>query len=356
MGFLLTLAILFVSLATPVFADGPDSDVVVWGENYTLEPGERIKGDLLVYGGNVNLKADSEVDGNVTVFGGNLTIAGEVKGGVTVWGGNVKIKSDATVRGKVVSVGGNVSREKGADVRGGEVQGWPIPPLSKLPKPPAPTPPRLPGPLHPPRVRMYRPWRNDLLRRVGDVFRSAFGVLVLVVLGILVVAFIPRHTETVAETMTRAPVQSFSYGLVALIAGSIVLVATSIVGALLVATVCLAPIGLLLLLPLLVAGVAFVFGWIAAGLLFGAKILRALTHREPNHILAVAIGIALLSALSFIPCVGWLLALIVAIWSLGAVIYSLFGTRTVSSTPTFPGASPTTAGTAQGYDPRMDQL
>ena len=175
-GLVLLLTILFVTLATPALADGPDDDVVIWGDNYTLKSGQTIKGDLLVYTGNVNLLSESTVAGDVTLFGGNLTIAGEVDGDVTVWGGNVKIQSSATIRGQVVSIGGNVSREEGADVRGEEIEGFPFR---------APTPPRAPIPPKIPRLQTYRDWETRWVRNLGNVFRSAFGMIVMVVLGIL---------------------------------------------------------------------------------------------------------------------------------------------------------------------------
>jgi hypothetical protein len=349
-GFLLALALVLVSLTTPVFADDPDGDVVIWGDDYTLPSGERIRGDLLVYGGDVDLERGSQVEGDVTVFGGKLSISGNVNGDVTVWGGNVQVRSGATVRGKVAAIGGNLIREEGADIRGDEIEGFPFrPPMPpKAPKPPVP--PQVP------QVRTIRPWNSDLFRRVSSFFRSVFGVLLMVVLGILVVVFIPRHTQTVAETMVSAPVQSFVSGLAALVAGAIGAIVLSIISALLIATICLAPVGFLLFLPILVAGVALLFGWIAAGLLVGVKVLRAVTHKEPNQVAAVAVGILGLSLLSAIPCLGWALALVALTWSLGAVVYSLFGTRIPTSTSSAGNVPPADDGTPEDYDARMDRL
>lgn len=341
----LVLAVLFVSLATPVLADGPDN-VVVWGDDYTLESGDRIEGDLLVYGGSAVLEEESKVGGDATVFGGNLTIYGEVAGDVTVWGGNVVIKSEATIRGSVVSIGGSVHREEGADVRGDEVEGWPRPFIQPIPR--LPVPPRLP------RVRTSSTWARDWTRDIADAFRSAFSVLVMIVLGILVVVFLPRHTEAVAETMIKSPVESFVSGLATIVAGSIALVVVAIVAVLLVITICLAPLGLLLLLPFLVVGIAALFGWIAAGLLLGVKVLRALTHKDPNHVAAVAIGVPILSLLSYIPCVGWTIGLIAMMWSLGAVVYSLFGTRTRKGSSIM-DLSRSAGKATEDYDPRMDK-
>jgi hypothetical protein len=352
-GFWLILVLLFLSLATPVLADGPDGDVVIWGKSYTLASGENIKGDLLVYGGNVTLEPESEVKGDVTVFGGTLTLAGQVDGDVSVWGGDVNITADATVRGDVMSVGGKLNRHSKADIRGHEIEGFPfdLPKEPKLPqRPEPPKPPKVPPAPSPDRG-------NGFLKGIGGFFRSVFGIVLMMVLGILVVAFIPRHTETVAETMVRAPVKSLLSGLVALVGGSVILLMLVLVGALLTATICLAPIGLAMFLPVLVAGIALLFGWIAAGLLLGTKILRALKKDEPVPVTAVAVGMLALSLLSAIPCIGWALALVTVVWSLGAVVHSLFGTRPWDS-PATPG--PTGAADADGldqdYDPRMDKL
>jgi hypothetical protein len=351
------LTLVLVLLATPALADGSDGDVVIWGRDYVLESGQEIKGDLLVYGGDATLESRSEVKGNVTVFGGTLTVSGEVKGDATAWGGDVDIRSGATIRGQVMSVGGHVNRHPDADVRGEQIEGFPFPPISREPRvpemPKAPDTPRNPIPPMPP-VRVESSRGNGLLRGIASFFRSAFGILLMVVLGILVVTFIPQHTETVAETMVKAPGKSFVSGLVALLGGSVILAILAVVGAVFTATICLAPVGLALFLPTLVAGVAVLFGWIAAGLLLGTKVLRALTKKEPTPIAAVAAGILLLTLVSNVPCVGWGLAIAALMWSVGAVVQSLFGTRPYGSAPVVRDAG--AGDTDAGYDPRMDQL
>jgi hypothetical protein len=330
---LLLAVLLALLVAAPVFADDPDGDVVIWGEEYTLESGERINGDLLVYGGNVKLEDDSEVDGNVILFGGNLAVAGEVDGDITVWGGNIEIKSSATVRGAVHAIGGNVDREEGADVRGEEFEGFPFRP-PELPKPP--TPPKIT------RTWPTQQWQNNWLKRIGDVFRGIFGMIIMIVLGILVVVFIPHHTDTVAETIIKAPLQSFLTGLVAWIA-------VPLLALILTVTICLSPVAALILL---IAGVALLFGWIAAGLLLGVKVVRAVTSQEPNPVVAVAVGILLLSVLTFIPCLGAVLTAVALTWSMGAVAYSFFGTRAYDEPP--PKILSTSS--KKEYDPRSDTL
>jgi hypothetical protein len=350
-GFTLVLTLLLLSFAATVLADGPKGDVVIFGKDYTLESGQRIKGDLEVFGGKVTLEPESTVDGDVVVFGGNVAVSGYVAGDVTVFGGGVSLKSTADVRGDVLSVGGAVYREEGAQVRGDLIDGWPFSRNNgEVPRITSPVVP------HVPRVNVRRAWGSDTLRSVGDLFRSAFGIVVMVVMGILVVVFLPRHTETVAETMVKGPVQSFVAGLATAFGGSVLLIVLSLVAALLIVTICLSPVGLLLLLPWLIAGVALLFGWISTGLLLGVKVLRAITHKEPNRVAGVAIGIPLLTVVSYIPCVGWLAAVLVVIWSLGAVVYSLFGTRPASSVSPWPDTKPRAPAGTTGTDPRLDQL
>jgi len=311
---LLLLVVLFAVPAIPVLADDPEGDVVIWGDNYTLRSGQTIRGDLLVYAGNVKLEEGSKASRDVTLFGGDLDVAGQIDGDVTVWGGNITIRSSAVIRGQVVSVGGKVVREEGADIRGQEWEGLPF----RVPSPPKP-----PIPPHPPLLRRYQDWGSSWWKNVGEVFRSAFGVVVMAILGILVVVFIPQHTDTVAETMAKAPLQSFLTGLAAWIV-------VPVVAVLLVITICLSPVAALWLL---VAGVALLFGWIAAGLVLGVRILRAVTDKEPNPVAAVALGVLILSLLSLIPCLGLAFSAVVLTWSLGAVGYSFFGTRAYNEPP-----------------------
>jgi hypothetical protein len=289
----------------------------------------------------------------VTVFGGNLTLSGKVEGDVTVWGGDVKITSDAEIRGRVMSVGGDIDKDAGADIRGDEIEGLPFE-VPSVPKPP--NPPKPPKPPEIPNIPVERSGGSGFLSRVGGFFRSVFGIMLMVMLGILVVVFIPRHTETVAETMVKAPGKCFVSGLISLVGGSIALAVLATIGSILTVTICLAPIGLAMFLPILVAGIALLFGWIAAGLLVGTKVLRALKHKEPTPVVAVAVGILILNLISFVPCIGWFVALAAVLWSLGAVVQSLFGTRPWKDSSPPPSTDQPQAEELEDYDLRMDQL
>jgi hypothetical protein len=252
-----------------------------------------------------------------------------------------------------MAVGGIVDSAPGADIRGDKIEGLPFPPNAPQ-APERPEPPARPELPAPPRVERG----NSVGQKIGGFFRSVFGVMLSMVLGVLVVAFIPRHTETVSETMVKETGKSFGTGVIALFGGSLALVVLSILGALFIATLCLAPIGLAMFLPILVAAIALLFGWIAAGLLFGTKILRAIRHKEPTPVSAVAVGLLALSLVSAIPCIGWALALATVVWSLGAVVNSRFGTRPWDAEPEAEVVVTEipVEDVEPDYDPRMDRL
>jgi hypothetical protein len=294
------LALVLLFSATPVFADG-DGGRIIFGESFTLESGEEMDGDLVILGGSVVLERGSRVDGNVVVMGGSARVAGEVRDDVVVFGGNVVLRSTAVVDGDLITIGGNVQREAGAVVRGSEVEGFefegfPLPRFT--------------------RVYTYR-W-PDWFSFIFDVFKAIFVALALAALGLLVVLFWPKQTEVVRQAILYAPLPSGGVGLLT----AVVAVALMVLFAI---TICLSPVALLLLVATLVAGI---FGWIAVGLLVGQELLEAFKVRGITPMIAVVVGILLISLLGAIPCLGTLVAIVVGCVGLGAVVLTRFGTQT----------------------------
>lgn len=307
---LLILAILVPT--TPVFADGPEGDKVIIGENFTLASGETVNGSLIVVGGNATLEEGSRVRGDLVVTGGNAAVAGRVDGDMVVFGGRAHLQSTAIVEGQLVAIGGSLQRDEGAVVRGGEVKGFA-------------------GRYFFPNFRFFRPYRwqtwsfeeqpvaNWFFGRVMDAVQAVFLTLVIMALGVLVVTLLPRHTDQVARVVFGSPLPSLG-------AGFAVLVITAILAALLILTCCFSPFGLLLLLAL---AIAVLFGWIAVGLVVGQRLLEALNTRQPmSKVVAVLVGLLLITLLTYMPCcLGFLFSVGVASLGLGAVILTRFGTQ-----------------------------
>jgi len=309
------LGLLLVFSATPVFADG-NGGRVIFGESFTLESGERMTGDLVVLGGSVILERESRVEGNVVVMGGSASVAGEVEKDMVVFGGNVVLQSTAIVDGDLVTIGGNVQREEGAIVRGQEAEGLEfrgLPRFWTLPE----------------RVYTYR-WPDRWFSLIFDIFKAIFVALALAALGLLIVLFWPKQTEVVRQAILNTPLPSGGVGLLT----GIVAVALMV---LLAITICLSPIAFLLGVALLAASI---FGWAAVGLLVGQRLLEAFKVRGITPLMAVAVGILLLSLLGAIPCLGALVVIVAGCVGLGAVVLTRFGTQTYPLRAVVPPAPP----------------
>lgn len=307
------LALLLIAPAGPVLANGGEG-VVIFGKDFTLESGEELDGDLVVFGGNVILEEDSFVNGTVFVMGGSATVAGEVDDELVVFGGNVELKSTAFIGSDVVAWGGQVERAEGAVVKGNVSEGAAFrgPRIVRV----VPFPPT-PGMV--PLETGTRFFFNTMM----DIFKAVITALALMALGLLVVLFLPRQTETVAQAVLAAPLPSLGVGF---------LTAVVSVGltALLAITICLSPIALFIGLITTVAGF---FGWIAAGLLVGQKLLEGLQVREPAPLVAVVIGVLLISLISALPCLGFFVFLGVMSLGLGGVVLTRFGTMSYPEGP-----------------------
>ena len=303
------LALLLIAPASPALANGGEG-VVIFGKDFTLESGEELDGDLVVFGGNVILEEDSSVDGTVFIMGGNVTVAGEVDNELVVFGGNVELKSTASIGSDVVAIGGEVEQAEGAVVEGNVVGGITTgffrgPRIVRV-VPLPPTPGRVP----------LEAGSRFFFNTIMDIFKAFITALALMALGLLVVLFLPRQTETVAQAMFAAPLPSLGVCfLTAVVAIALTLLLTL--------TICLLPIAVFMALIVIAAGF---FGWIAVGLLVGQKLLEGLKVQEVAPLVAVVIGVLLISLISALPCLGFFVFLGVVSLGLGGVVLTRFGT------------------------------
>jgi len=332
---LLAAGLLLFGSAPALANDGPpdDGDVTVWGEDYTLEEGERLEGNLVVFGGDVALEAGSRVEGSVVVWDGSADVKGNVEGDLVVSNGDIHLGDDAWVGGDVVcSWNCDLDREEGARVDGGVVEGVPMPNFRFEDRPrfsiPLPSPPafQISG------VRHVMSWALDVIRGV-------VAILVVATVAGLVALIWPQQMTRVGRTVVEAPGPSLGIGLLtAVVAAALI--------AVLALTICLSPIAALAALAL---GAAGLFGWIGIGVLVGERLLQALDAREIAPLWAAGLGtllVTLVSAgLSVALCLaplGWVLILSLGCLGLGAVVLTRFGTmayesaRPVSPSPLLP--------------------
>jgi hypothetical protein len=300
------LLVMLVALLLPgtAFARGLLEDKVVFGGSYTLESGETLDGNLLVFGGNVTLESESVVTGDVVVFGGNVEASGTVEKNIVSIGGNLNLSQDAVVEGDVASFGGNMGQEIGALIEGRVIT-------------------QLEDPLT---FSVFRDIRLPAYRMMG--FQGVLGVawffvkvFLWAILAVVVVLFLPKHTERLAQTVVTQPVLSGGIGLLSVVILPPILIILSL-------TICLLPVTLV---ALVLIAIIWAFGLIAIGLELGNR-LAALARQDWAPAVNAALGTFILVLIlntvgSLVPCVGWVLPVLVGCIGFGAGILTRLGSQ-----------------------------
>ena len=273
-----------------------DSDGLVVGQSYRLRSGETLNDDLTVVGGTAELEKDSIVNGDVAIIGGSLSVNGEVTGDVSAMGGVVSVGDTAVVRGNVQSLGATISRSEKATIQGTIGTGRPT-------------------------IRL--PWSDrtpvrDGVNFIWSIVSPIFQAFALAALAVLVSLFALRPMERVGDAMTSQPFLAGGIGLLSAVVLPVLLVIISI-------TVILLPVGLL---GLLILALAFIFGWIAAGLITGERIAQALKQTWSGPV-AAGVGSLVLSLaaslIGAIDCIGWVAPFLISVIGLGGVALTRFG-------------------------------
>ncbi|MCS7259643.1 MAG: polymer-forming cytoskeletal protein [Anaerolineae bacterium] len=352
----LTLVVL-VTMAAPAYAQGSGGVAqVVLGRDVSLDSGQALESSLIALGGSVTMAPGSRIVGNLTVVGRDATIRGTVQGNVLVMGGSAYLGATSQVLGRVTVVGGRAEKEPGAQVRGAIRQighfnlspfaqsvwpwvGWGLP------------------------LFIVSGWGgSSVLLGMWRLFWAVVTATGVAVIGLLVVRFLPHHATIMVETIRDATAASFGVGLLTGVIGLIII-------AVLIATVCLAPLGMILILPL---ALATLLGWTMVGYWLGQHLMPLLSRRaSPEPMIVALVGTLVLTAgqqglmvLSGTPCLGFFFRLLgIAVWliaaaiGLGALVLTRIGTQrypvnyalapqsVVASTPVPPSETFPDAGT-----------
>ncbi|MFM8425483.1 MAG: hypothetical protein ACKOBL_09925 [Chloroflexota bacterium] len=320
---LLLLALLIIPTAS-IHAQTPNNeDVVLFGQNYTLEEGKTLNGSIAVFGGNIEIQKDAEVNGSIVIFGGNITFAeettingdvavfggnvtvtGEVNGDIVLFGGQALLESESKVR-NIATFGGQVTQQEGATVTG-EITNNAPPEIDR------PTEPNLPNPDIPNVDVSINPFWN-VMSKLGRA-------VLLAVIGMLLSLFLQPQLDRTATTITRQPFVAGGYGLLVFVALPVALI-------IMIVTIILIPVAAIavLLVPL-----AWLFGVIALGQEVGERFTKAI-NQVWAPVLSTGFGTFLLMLvlgfMEIIPCVGWLPSALVTLVSVGAAVMTWFGTR-----------------------------
>jgi len=355
----------------------------------------RVAGNLAVVNQRLELAETGWVSGDVFGMSGDQDVAGQIRGNLSNLFGRLMLRSTAIVEGDLLVTAGHLEREAGAQVLGEQVSElrWPDMPFverlreraGELPIPqqllPTPKPPEslpVPAPPEPPRLRPTpmppeQRWpvpaetaRERMGHLLGRVVTAFVLGLLLMAAGLLTASVWPKASGQVSKCIATLPWQSFGLGLLSFLIAAglealaiVLMIVVILVGALMMGTVILIPIGLLVILlsvlvllpvPLALIG-GIVLGWVGLAQLIGQKLLKALKAAEPSPLGATLLGLLITVAAAVVlwilqpGCCAWPYIILLTSIGLGAVIHTRFGTRSCQGQPAAPvrGAAPVEA-------------
>lgn len=259
---------------------------------------DEVQKNVISFGGNILI--EGKVEESVVAFGGTITVKGKVGDLVLGIGSTIILKSTAVIGGDVASLGGEFTREPGCTIDGDTI---------------------------------YFKTSEDVTKFLKEGLAGVFSLSLIPILLIIklvtvfiwfllataVAAIFPRQISFASSQIRKSFWPIFGTGLVSLI----ILMGLVIFSALL----SLVLIGIPILLSLIIIAIVIkIFGRVTLFYFFGESLSRAFGSKNPSTILAVILGLILVSIITFLPIIGALFSFFLSIMGWGAVIRTKFGT------------------------------
>jgi len=254
--------------------------------------------NIVTFGGVVHIIG--RVKEGVIAFGGEVIITGEVEDIVLGFGSIITLESTAHVKGDVVSIGGTLIKKPGSTVEGDTVYFKTSEDITKLFEE------GLKGFLSVSLIPLL------LLIKLISVF-------IWFLLALLLAAFFPRQISYASTQIRKSFWPIFGTGFLSIIIFSGLVIFSALL--------CLVLIGIPILLALIIIGfIIKIFGRVVLFYFFGESLINAFGKSKVSPLLAVILGLILVSLVSFIPVIGVLFTFIMSIIGWGVVIRTKFGT------------------------------
>lgn len=270
------------------------------GDVYILKNHQKIDGDIAGIGTTLIIEDGATVMGDISLIGGTLEIEGRVAGELNIFAGSSVIRDTAIINGDVNQIFTAAKIEPNALVTGA-INTYVFPTASGAPGGEEVV--NLFSWLHPQRI---------LLFKIGQVLAMMLATLI-------VISLFTEPTLKVTHAIRSNLPAAWGAGLLSYIAAPIISIVFII-------TICLSPVGLLVLIAFLLA---LLWGWVALAAIIGnqVKILLKLDWGvQASAVLGAAIFGIGTALISFIPCLGFFINMVIASFGLGGVLLSRFGT------------------------------
>lgn len=270
------------------------------GDIYVLRKHEKIDGNIVGIGTTLVIEDGAAVMGDISLIGGQMDISGSVAGDINVFAGTTHIYETAIISGGINQIAHQINVDPGAHITG-EINTFALPmQLSSE---------NVGG------LEETLSW----VRPAGWIAFQFIKNLILVFITVLIIFLFKKPTLRVARCIKKQIAVSWGTGL-------LVMIAAPIVSLVLLITICLSPIGIILILGFLLANI---WGWAGISFVIGDNIARWLKLDWPEEADAAA-GAVLLglgsTLLAFLPCIGFMISMMVSAVGLGGIVLSKFGT------------------------------
>lgn len=281
---------------TLVLAGEVEEDAVLAGAEVRLAPNARVGRDAFLAASEATVQAP--VGGDVQAAAETLTLGAPVAGSVRAEAGTLRVTEAADIRGSLrYRAGGEVEIASGAMVAG---------PLERL----SPT---------------RRPGEGPLMYLVGWL-RALVGLFAL---GLLLVLLLPDFSRRVPVMLIQAPWRSLGWGAITFvglpIAAAIIFLVGLVLGGWWIG---------LLILGLYAAALALCFP--VVGMFLGRWVLERFGKAGPSLVLALLLGLVMLTLVGLVPVLGGLVMLATVLFGLGALVLTAAQRRRVLGAPAHP--------------------
>jgi len=270
------------------------------GDVYVLKEHEKIDGNIAGIGTTLVIEDGATVMGDISLVGSQAEVFGNVAGDTNVFAGTTHIHNTAIINGSINQIAHQISIEPGAHISG-EINTFAFPTQLSI------------GDTG--KLENILDWLHPTGWMAFQLIRN----LILVFIAILIIFLFKLPTLRVVHSIKKNVAVSWGVGL-------LVILAAPIVSLFLIITICLSPIGIILILAFLIADI---WGWAGISFIIGNNLTRWLKLDWPEEA-TVAIGAVLLglasTLLAFLPCGGFMISTTVSAVGLGGIVISKLGT------------------------------
>lgn len=271
------------------------------GDVYVLKSGEHIKGNISGIGTTLIIEDGAVVMGDISLLASSLEVNGWVNGDVNLFAGTSVFNNNAIITGSINQIFNQLETSPDASING-EINTYVFP------------------------ISGESNFSKGLVN-ILEWFKPSFWfglqvgrILVLLLFSVIAVFLFKIPTFRVEKGIRKN--LAVSWG-----AGILTLFFMPIISLVLIATICLSPIGIILTLALLVG---ILWGWTVMSSIVGERFSYWLkfdwSEETEAAIGAVILGI-IVSLISLIPCIGLIINITISAIGLGGVLLSRFGTQ-----------------------------